>query len=244
MTDPTQTQTTPPVTETPVTPVTPPVEAPKEGDAEPVTPPAEGEKDAAQLLFGKKDDEPPAEGDKKEGDDADKKDDDKADEGLKFEDFTIDPDMVVQDEVKTELTGIINNKELDEKGKIQGLLDLHQKMMKQQAEGFQGYRKILREASENDPIIGGEKLKASIDAANNAVFNVAKNPKFGGSEDTYNGFVERLTILGLGDDPYVIRFLTNVNKLVELTKDDTLPAGSAGGGAEKAPESILWPNMK
>lgn len=203
-------------------------------------------KDPAQLLFGNKDgdDKDPADPEKKDGE-GDKKDgDDKPAEGVKFEDFKIDPEMVVPDEVKTELLGIVNNKELDEKGKTQALIDLHQKMMKQQAEGFQGYRKILREASEKDPVIGGDKLQESIKAANNAVFKLAKDPKFGGSDDTYNGFVERLTILGLGDDPYVIRFLTNVNKLVERTKDDTLDGGNSGGQDTKTVEQILWRDMK
>lgn len=248
MTDPNQVTTPPAADPAAAAPAANPNPAPAADPAKPAGDPAAApaeQKDPAQLLFGQKDDEnkDPADPEKKEGDD--KKDgDDKPVEGMKFEDFKIEADMVVPDEVKSELLGIVNNKELDEKGKVQGLLDLHQKLMKQQAEGFQGYRKILREATEKDPVVGGDKLQQSIKDANNAVLKLAKDPKFGGSDDTYNGFVERLTILGLGDDPYVIRFLTNVNKLVERTKDDTLDGGNSGGQASKSVEQILWKDMK
>lgn len=206
----------------------------------------EGKQDDAQLLFANKDGEQKKDGeadpDKKDGDKDEKKD---GEPELKVTDFELQEGFEIPAEVATELEAILNNKELDSKGKYQGLMNLHMKMMQQQAEGFVQFREGLRTAAKSDPVIGGDKLQESIKAADNAVVQLAKNPKFGGSEETYQGFVHRLTVLGLGDDPFVIRFLANTNKLLAHFKDDTVDGGNSGGGeAQKSVENILWKDMK
>lgn len=205
----------------------------------------EGKQDDAQLLFANKDGEQKKDGeadpDNKDGDKDEKKD---GEPELKVTDFELQEGFEIPAEVATELEAILNNKELDSKGKYQGLMNLHMKMMQQQAEGFVQFREGLRTAAKADPVIGGDKLPASIKAADNAVIQLAKNPKFGGSEETYQGFVHRLTVLGLGDDPFVIRVLTNASKMLEHFKDDTVDGGGSGGNAEKPIEQILWKDMK
>lgn len=192
--------------------------------------PAEGEGDA-----GDADNKDDAEGDKdKEGDDEDAA-------ALSLEDFEIGDDYAVSDEVKGALEGIINNKDLDEKGKVQGLIDLHKKIMGDQVQAYAKFREELRTNAKNDPVIGGDKLPDAIKNANRAVRMFAKDAAFGGSEEMFNGFQSRLIEMGLGDDPFVIRFLNNVSRAVA---EDTITNAGAGGQSEKSIEQILFPNMK
>lgn len=249
MTDQTTTTTeTPSATTTATTTQTADTTTATTTDTTTTTEPPADKKDE-QLLFANKDGEQKKDGeadpDKKDGEGDDKKDGDKDEApAFKVDDFELDEGFEIPEEVGKELEGILNNKELDDKGKYQSLLKMHMKMMSQQAEGFVQFREGLRTAAKADPVIGGDKLPASIKAADNAVIQLAKNPKFGGSEETYQGFVHRLTVLGLGDDPFVIRVLTNASKMLEHFKDDTVDGGGSGGNAEKSIEQILWKDMK
>lgn len=249
-------------TTTPTTPVTPdpaaapaaPVTTPAADTPPPssTTPPAD--KPADQLLFNNPDGEPtdpPADDpnkpkDGEEGDaDKDKDGDDKnKPEPMKVEDFKLEEGFVIPDETKVELQALLDNNDLSPKDKMQELLNLHQKVVKSQMEGFQQFREKLRDASKNDPVIGGDKLPQAVKEADNAVFQLCKNPKFGGSPELYNGFVQRLTLMGLGDDPYVIRFLNNTNKLLAHFKDDSVDGGSSGGDSQKPIEDILFGTRK
>lgn len=223
-----------------------------------------GETDTAQLLFGKKDDaakpaddaakpklrdmtadeqaayDKMTDAEKAEFDKTREVKDDKAADAVKFEDFKIPDGFTVSDEVKGELMSALNDPKLTPTERAQKLIDLHVKQQSGQMEAFKAFRQQSRDAVKSDPVIGGEKLADSVKAADNAVVQIAKNPKFGGSDELYNGFVERLTMLGMGDDRFVIRFLTNVNKVLEGTKDDTIDAGAAGGNAQKPIEDILY----
>jgi len=227
---------------------TAPAAAPATDAAKPADPAPAKTADDTPLLFDDKlkGDEPPADDPnavKKEGDDTEKKEGDDANkpEPIKFEEFKIDENLVVDEATQSGLMEIVNNDKLSKSEMVQALIDLHSKQVLGQVQQFNEYRQQQRESVKNDPILGGENLKKTVMAADNAIRKFAKDPAFGGSDELFTGIQQSLTVLGLGDNKHMIQFLVNVSKAIG---NDSFATGQSGGSGEKSLENILFPNMK
>lgn len=242
------TPSTTPETNTPPPAQTPPPAETPAGDKPATDPaaenkPAEGE---GSFLDGnvpeeKKDGE---EGDKpKEGEDADKDKEGDEDKGeqIKFEDFKIEPDMVVDDATRDALMNVVNNDKLSKAEMVQELLNLHMKQVNSQTEEFLAHRQAEREALKSDPVIGGQNVNATKTAANKVIQRFARDPKFGGDEETFKGVVNFLTLIGGGDNRHVVRMLVNVAR---HTGNDQFHGGNSGGTEKKTAEDILFGGTK
>ncbi len=224
-------------------------------DQTPTTPtpekPAEGETpaDDAQLLF----DDKLKEGDDNTGDtkkdgegegDAEKKDGEEGDkpEAIKFEDFKIDENLIVDDETKTSLLEIVNDDKLTKGEMVQKLIDLHSKNELDRAQQFQKFVADQKQSVINDPELGGDNLKKTVAEADAAIRRFCKDPAFGGSDEMFKEMQDYLTLMGLGNSKVMIKFFRNVAR---ATGNDSFIDGNSGGGASEKPlENILFPNMK
>ena len=153
--------------------------------------------------------------------------------------------MPIPDEVKTELSGIIekhNVKGEEGKALTQDMINLHVKLQNQQLESWQKMKSEWKNEVVNDPKIGGANLDASKKSANDVVRKFAENPEFGGSPELAQSLSDDLILLGLGNKKSFMQFLLNVN---EFTKNGSIGGtGGTGSSEKKPPEKVLWPNMK
>lgn len=140
-----------------------------------------------------------------------------------YEDFTIPDDLPVDEKRLEEFQGLAKELDLSQAG-AQKLLEAHvdaiQQVSEAQTEAWAEVQKEWRTATENDPEIGGQKLKATIGHAKTAL------DAFGDAD-----FVDLTEAYGLGNNPSVMRFLSKVGKAI--SEDGHV--GPSRNQPEKAP---------
>ena len=98
-----------------------------------------------------------------------------------------------------------------------------------QENAFEKQREDWRTEIKNDPSMGGEKFKESVENAKRAV------DRFGGEE-----FKDLLNETGYGDHPLVVKLLSSIGKAMA---DDKIVTGGDNSMAKSAGE-LFYPNMK
>lgn len=177
----------------------------------------------------------------KEGEAAKPGEEPKKEEASKAEPLTADaikfPDNFVVDEpVRDELLGVLNNQELDPKARAQALVDLHVKTMQAASEkGSQMYREMqegwVKEAEKEF----GDKLAPTLG-------NVSKLiDQFGGDREQTAALRDLFTLTGAGNSPHMVRFLGRIAQ--ELVVEGR-PVSPQGVGGERTLASRLYPNQK
>lgn len=151
-------------------------------------------------------------------------------ESLKFpEGSEVDPT------IRDELLGVMNNAELDPKGRAQALVDLHQKALEQASEkASEFYRETRDKWATETRTEFGEKL-------NPALGDIAKLiDEYGGNETQRAELRDAFTMTGAGDHPGVVRLLHNVAKVL-VAEGKILPGGGPSNAGGSAAERI-FPN--
>lgn len=148
-------------------------------------------------------------------------------------DITLPEDVEVNSALVDEFLGVMNNAELDAKGRAQALIDLQVKAMREASEAgsqaFADMQKTWQDEVKADPAFAGEKLQPALGRIGRLLTEY-------GSEEL-NGVLD---MTGAGNNLHVVRFLDNIaGKLVEGG-----PAFGAPRTQEASAAQRLFPSMK
>lgn len=187
--------------------------------AEETTPKPEGEESKPESLLDK-----PAEEQKEPA---------PAPDPLTAETLAFPEDVEVNEELRDEFLGVMNDAEMSSKDRAQALVDLQMKVLKQASEesskAWTDMQEEWKTAVKADPEIGGERLQPALEKIGRLV------NEYGSDE-----LLEAMAITGAGNNPHVIRFLSKVaNKLTE--------GGPINGSPPEAPKDAaakMYPSMK
>lgn len=152
---------------------------------------------------------------------------------LTAEDISLPEDVEVNSALVEEFLGVVNNTELDAKGRAQALVDLQVKAMREASEAgsqaFADMQKTWQDEVKSDPAYAGEKLQPALGRIGRLLTEY-------GSEEL-NGVLD---FTGAGNNIHVVRFLDNIaGKLVEGE-----PAFGAPRTQETTAAQRLFPSMK
>ena len=148
-------------------------------------------------------------------------------------DITLPEDVEVNSALVDEFLGVVNNPELDAKGRAQALIDLQVKAMREASEAgsqaFADMQKTWQDEVKAYPAFAGEKLQPALGRIGRLLTEY-------GSEEL-NGVLD---MTGAGNNLHVVRFLDNIaGKLVEGG-----PAFGAPRTQEASAAQRLFPSMK
>jgi len=148
-------------------------------------------------------------------------------------DLSFPEDVEVNSALVDEFLGVVNNPELDAKGRAQALIDLQVKAMREASEAgsqaFADMQKTWQDEVKADPAFTGEKLQPALGRIGRLLTEY-------GSEEL-NGVLD---MTGAGNNLHVVRFLDNIaGKLVEGG-----PAFGAPRAQEASAAQRLFPSMK
>lgn len=149
-------------------------------------------------------------------------------------DFKLPEGAVLQDSVRDEFLGVLNNKELTPAAQAQALVDLQAKVSKEASEaGSQAWTDMQTQWQtevKNDPDVGGAKLDTNLAGIGKLI-------------DTYGSNELRavMDLTGAGNNVHVVKFLANVAK--QLTEGAPVSGGTPTT-TEESLASILYPTMK
>lgn len=149
-------------------------------------------------------------------------------------DIIIPEGIEVSDTHRDGALAIINNRELSPKEQLQGLINLQGQLAQEASETISETwtttQKVWQDEVKADPVLGGDKLPATLAAINKLV------DEYGSPE-----LVEAFALTGAGNNVHVIRFLNSVaGKLLE---GGAVVATSPTNQDETAAER-LFPSMK
>lgn len=166
--------------------------------------------------------------------------DNKEGEKIEYKDFTVPEDMPIAPDTLAEFKAFATENKLTQEA-AQKFIDLGVKQQEKSLEFWQNTKKSWRTDSERDPVIGGDKLKTSVNNANDIVRRFASDPNLGGSPELLKEYQEDLILLGLGNKKSYIKVMNNIHKMIS---DDSFQ-GSNNGGAPKSKTmaQTLYPNM-
>lgn len=151
-------------------------------------------------------------------------------ESLKFP--TAEEGFVMDDAVRDEFLGVVNNQELTGDARAQALVDLYLKTAKQASDqgsaAWETTQTQWQDQAKADTEIGGDKLPAVLATVSKAI------ERFGSPE-----LREAMDLTGAGNHPAVIKFLYNMAKQFN---EGTPVSGAAAGGAISLAER-MFPSM-
>jgi hypothetical protein len=142
--------------------------------------------------------------------------------------------MVVDDTTRDEFLAVMNNAELDAKGRAQALIDLQAKAMQAASEkNSQLWTDMQNKWVEQAKTEFGPALDP-------ALGNIAKLlDEYGGTPDQVKELRDVFTLTGAGNHPAMVRFLDNLGKPL---REGGAKTGSPTGSA-KTPGEVLYPSM-
>lgn len=157
-------------------------------------------------------------------------------EPLTAEAITFPEDVVVDEDLRDELLGVLNNAELDSKGRAQALVDLHIKALKEASEkGSQAFMDMQTEWQDKAKAEYGQKLEP-------ALSNIAKLiDKYGGDAEQTRELRDLFTMTGAGNNVRMIRFLDNIAQQLVV---EGRPVPGAPSSAGRTIAQTLYPNQK
>lgn len=152
---------------------------------------------------------------------------------LTADDITFPEGFEVQEDLRNEFLDIVNNRELDDKGKTSALVGLYAKAQTAASEAnskaWEDTQTEWQNAVKNDAEIGGAKFDATIT-------KVGKLMEEFGNDDLRQVF----DLTGAGNNVHVVKFLANLSdKLTEGSHTTGNPASGDQSAASK-----LFPSMK
>lgn len=152
---------------------------------------------------------------------------------LTAEDISFPEGMEVPDDLRDEFLTVMNNTELDPKGRAQALLDLQARAATQASEAasqaFATQQQQWQDEVRNDPELGGAKLDATLNGISRLV------DQYGNDE-----FVQAMALTGAGNNIHVVRFFNAIaQKLNEPGAVGGQPVAQQGDAASR-----LFPSMK
>jgi hypothetical protein len=147
-----------------------------------------------------------------------------------LQDFQMPEGMELDSELAGELKAFAQEKNLTQ-DEAQKIADLGVKMLQKQQSAFEDLKAGWVETAKTDKEIGGEAFEANLAKANEALAAFAEPDLIKFLQDT-----------GLGNHPEMIRAWNRVGKAIS---EDRLVVGKAtDDGSPKAPENVLFPEMK
>lgn len=153
-------------------------------------------------------------------------------EALKFPDAA--EGFVMDETVRDEFLGLVNNQELDGPGRAQALVDLYLKTAKEASEkGSTAWAETQtqwQDTTKADPEIGGDKLDGVLATVSKAI------DKYGSPE-----LRQAMDLTGAGNHPAVIKFMYNMAKQFN---EGTHISGNAGGGGASLAEKMFGASSK
>lgn len=156
-------------------------------------------------------------------------------EPLTAEALTLPEGFEVDDGLRDEFLDLVNNRELSEADRANGLLGLWQKGLSEfEARGlsaFNAAQEIAQAEVKADPTLGGPKLEATLQSIGKLM------EEFGTPE-----LRSLLDTTGAGNSIHMVRFLTSLAG--KLTEGSIQPPGIPPASTEGSAASRLFPSMK
>lgn len=228
-----------PPTDAPETPAETPAETPKPDEKAEDTP----EQETGDLLFQKKKEDEPADGEEPEQKDEDSTDDDgespedkegdKEDtpEIINVEELEIPENMPVPDALKEDLDTFakeMTSPDLTAQERMQKAVDLHVKAQQHSLEVWNDTKKQWADETLADPDIGGKNWDSTQIRVDDAMNKAWANPVYGGSPELLKEFQDDVKMLGLGNKLSFIKGMNNIAKMIGEDKQGDSSGSNAG----------------
>lgn len=156
-------------------------------------------------------------------------------EPLTAQSITFPEGVTVDEPVRDEFIGILNNVELSPQARAQALVDLQAKVVEQTSEKASQYFTEIRTGwiKQVETELGAD--------LNPSAANIAKLiDAYGGTKEQVAEIRDTFALTGAGDNPAIFRLMNNLAK--ELVKEGRPLGGQPAGGARTAAE-ILFPSQ-